>query len=116
MGIHELSPEDVGRLEDVLEWWRNTADADAQRTVPKATEYGAYDLEVIGATLMRLMGWENEPARVGSELGVFFYLLGKVARMASAYADHRLPSDDTLFDATVYSMMMRRIREAGEWG
>ena len=53
-------------------------------------------------------------ARQLAELGCWFYISGKIERAFEALHRHELPSDDTVHDATVYSMMIRRIREVGE--
>jgi hypothetical protein len=102
---------------ELMEWWRGVTEADIDKMLPKVTEYGAYDLSVVGSTLVDMLPWDqNTPERVKQEVGCFFYLLGKMARMASAYKEGRLPSDDTLHDIVVYAMMIRRIRDRGEWG
>lgn len=103
------------RQEELLSWWREVTEQDIAQMLPKVGEYGAYDLSMIGNTLLDILDRENQPDRVGQEMGCFFYLLGKVARMASAYKEDRLPSDDTLHDIVVYAMMIRRIRAKGEW-
>lgn len=97
----------------VKAWWAKTAEADLAGFQPKLAEYGSGDLLAIGTDMATLIKWADAPDRVKAELGTFFYLRGKVARMTTAYEHQRLPSDDTLHDATVYSMMMRRIRARG---
>lgn len=104
------------KQQELLAWWRKVTEVDIHQMLPKVSEYGAYDLSMIGRTLLDVLDRENVPERVGQEMGCFFYLLGKIARMASAYKEGRLPSDDTLHDAVVYLMMIRRIRHFGEWG
>lgn len=96
------------------QWWEETARADWAGFVPKYTEYGSNDLAVIGRTLAGMIGWHDATTAELEELGCFFYLLGKVARMSEAYQRHELPSDDTLHDSTVYTMMMRKARRIDE--
>lgn len=102
---------------ELMEWWQTQSERDLAELLPKVGEYGAFDLQIIGDVLATMSNWDqNTPTRVKEELGCFFYLLGKVARMASAYRENRLPSDDTYHDAEVYAKMVRRIRDRGEWG
>lgn len=96
------------------EWWRQCADDEIARTVPKAVEYGATDLIDIGRNVARLAGREVDD-RQAAELGIFFYLEGKFARWRSAIMEGRDVSDDTLFDIGVYVRMTQRIREFGSW-
>lgn len=115
MGAEGLLSNATPMPDPVEVWWMDTAKDDLDRTLPKAIEYGSVDLEIIGDMLRRLLDWNDAPDRVGVELGISFYLAGKVARMMGAYADKRLPSDDTLLDIVVYGMMLRRTRENGRW-
>lgn len=100
---------------DLELWWDRTSRDDIAACIPKLEEYGSDDLVAIGDDLTRLMKWDDAPDRVKAEVGCAFYLRGKIARQFTAYAAHQLPSDDTLHDETVYSMMMRRIRAVGAW-
>lgn len=104
---------DAGQGGSSLEdWWMETAKADLLAMGPKVEEYTASDLVLMGQFLEH---WLGIPAGSGTEAACVFYLLGKVARAVAAYKEGRLPSIDTLHDSTVYSMMMRRIREVGGW-
>lgn len=98
---------------DIERWWAQTAQADYDGFGPKLEEYGSDDLREIGRDLAKAMKWDA-PDEVLYELGCWFYLRGKLARAMSAIAAHRLPSDDTALDTTVYSMMIRRIRQEGK--
>lgn len=104
---------------EITAWWVKTAQSDADTTAPKAAEYGAADLAIMGTAMESLFpGITDEPherARIGLEMAVAFYTLGKVARLYGAYQQGRLPGDDSWFDLTVYSLMARRIRETGRW-
>lgn len=102
-------------LED---WWRDTAESDLQAVAGKAAEYGSADLDIMGQAMLATSA--VKPAKegdrmVGQEMALAFYLLGKVGRMYGAYANGQLPSDDTIHDITVYSMMLRRVRSEGGW-
>lgn len=107
---HVKLPPDA---ENLLRWWLDTAETDIRKTLPKATEYGSLDLQMVGDALDSLI--KAPPYTLKAELGIAFYLLGKVARLISAYEAGREPSDDTWFDITIYSMMARRLREAKKW-
>jgi len=79
-------------------------------------EYGAIDLELMGQALIEMSGhsWVDPP-QVGQEMALVHYLLGKVSRAVSAFAAGQAPSDDTLRDITVYSLMLRHVRQHGHW-
>lgn len=94
------------------EWWLTTAEDEIARTVPKVREYGATDLVDIGQMLARTMK-RTVSDEEATELGIFFYLVGKVARWQSAVERGERPSDDTLFDISVYCRMAQRTRYAG---
>lgn len=104
------------------DWWRTIAEGDLQKVMPKVQEYTSADLQVMGA-VMEQWGLTRTPdveAVVASDYGGMeaacaWYILGKVARCVAAYREGRLPSEDTLEDITIYSLMMRRIRETGRW-
>lgn len=98
--------------DELIEWWAETAAADAEAAATKAEEYGAVDLVIMGTALETML---PEGEVDGQELAIAFYLLGKIARALSAYQRGETPSDDTFHDITVYSMMVRRIRQNGEW-
>lgn len=112
LGSDDESEPDPDSLEG---WWPATAHADLTACLPKLREYGSDDLVAIGDDLAALMEWHDASDAVKAELGCYFYLRGKTARMHTAYAAHRLPSDDTVHDETVYTMMIRRIRATGSW-
>ncbi|QOR55603.1 MAG: hypothetical protein VM34scaffold347_14 [Phage 66_12] len=101
-------------MDDLGAWWAQVASQDAAEAGIKAKEYGSLDLVMIGAAL-REMGVRAPMDVADSELGVTFYAFGKMARVISALSEGRVPSDDTWHDITVYSTMVRRIRETGQW-
>jgi hypothetical protein len=95
-------------------WWLDLAEVEVERTVPKAIEYSSTDLVDIGRDLARCMGREIDDEEA-AELGVYFYLRGKLARWTGAITNGERISDDTLFDIGVYVRMAQRIRLTGEW-
>lgn len=95
-------------------WWFDLAEEEINRTVPKAIEYSSTDLVDLGRTLAYIAGRDVEDEEA-EELGVFFYLAGKMSRWAGAIKSGRRVSDDTLFDIGVYVRMTQRIRHAGNW-
>ncbi len=95
-------------------WWTDLAASEVERTVPKAVEYGSTDLIDIGMMLGRTVRRQVDEEEA-AELGVFFYLIGKIARWQSAIERGERPSDDTLFDIGVYVRMAQRIRHSGGW-
>lgn len=107
--------------EDLFFWWMHTAIEDFQKTVPKATEYGgskiegSADLMLIGENLAMLVGMHDASDAVKQELGCWFYMQGKVARLVSDYQQHRAGKADTWFDAEIYAKMARRLQETGRW-
>lgn len=108
------APEPLDSERELRAWWFDKAESEIELVVPKAVEYGSTDLIDIGLMLARTMRrtiTEEEAA----ELGVFFYLIGKIARWQSAIERGERPSDDTLLDIGVYVRMAQRIRDAGGW-
>lgn len=108
-------------LTEIAGWWVETSKADAERTIPKAIEYGSADFDTMAQAMLALVGDkfggadDAEKMRVGREMAVLFYLNGKIGRALGAYAKGVMPSDDTLFDIRVYAMMWWRIRSTGTW-
>lgn len=101
-----------GRNQGLEEWWYKTCKDDLDRLMPKVGEYTASDLVLMGQFLAE---WTGLDPKAGPEAACMFYLLGKVARSVAAYKEGRLPSEDTTHDITIYSLMVRRIRESGGW-
>lgn len=95
-------------------WWHDQAEIEIRKTVPKAIEYGSDDLVFIGRTLADLLD-RKVTDEEATELGVFFYEIGKMARWRAAIKDGRRVSDDTLFDLGVYIKMAQRNRAVGGW-
>lgn len=104
-----LNPEQLGELAD---WWQTTSDADFQGMVPKLTEYGSGDIELMGHAMAVIGRFDH---KTGAESACWFYCLGKVARLMQDYHRKVEGKEDTWHDLSVYSMMARRIREVGSW-
>lgn len=113
------SPADPGTsveaLADLRDWWLSTAQADMAMVAPKAVEYGSVELEEMGAALARMMGRSDLSAARRVELACWFYAMGKTQRWTAAVTRGEFVSDDTLTDLGVYTLMVRRAREAGTW-
>lgn len=100
--------------EGLAAWWLHKASQEASAVVPKAAEYGATDLRDIGRDLADCMGREVTDEEA-TELGIFFYLRGKVARWVDAVKRGDRPSNDTIYDIGVYCRMAQRNRDVGSW-
>ncbi len=100
--------------EELRDWWVKRAASDIDSVMSKVVEYGAGDLELIGNELARISGSTWEAHNI--ELGIVFYILGKISRATSAIAAGHLPSDDTIKDIKVYAGMLDYAREFGSWG
>jgi hypothetical protein len=96
-------------------WWITQAESEMLACIPKAVEYGSTDLAVIGRAQGRMMGRDNLTHEEATEYGIFFYLVGKIARWEDALLHGRRVSDDTLHDIAVYTKMMQRTRAVGGW-
>lgn len=105
---------------ELVEWWISTATDDLLSAVPKAHEYGgsqggSADLRLIGANLAELTQREGVPSAILQEMGVWFYVQGKVARLISNYQHGEPGKADTWLDTSIYSMMARRLQATGQW-
>lgn len=108
------------QIRELTDWWLSTASHEIEPMAAKAVEYGAGDLVEIGRKL-RAAGVINGAdsyeyqRKFDAELGIWFYLVGKMARWASAIEEGRKVSDDTLRDIGVYVRMAQRVRAVGSW-
>lgn len=101
---------------ELASWWRAHAEDEIRSVVPKAIEYGSGDLADIGRELARFQGIQEVLTdQRAVELGIFFYVKGKLARWADALLHQRECSLDTLFDLDIYTKMAIRNREVGGW-
>lgn len=122
----EMTMEDqavvLQRLQAVLEdepaavrWWMVHAYEAAQRTLPKAIEYGSVELIEAGRILARLTNQTDRSDQAAMEAQIYQYMIGKMSRWTAAMSRGERVSDDTIFDLMVYATMVRKIRETGEW-
>lgn len=101
--------------QELTDWWMTLAQHEVDQVIPKAIEYGASDLDVMASAMVLLLPKDRRDRRIGLEMAVAFYALGKVARLFGAFEEGKLPSDDTWHDLGVYCRMAQRIRETGAW-
>jgi hypothetical protein len=101
-------------IEDLVHWWCGAADDEIRRTLPKVVEYGATDLVDIGRDLAACMD-RQVTDQEAAELGIYFYVRGKLARWTDAIKRGKPVSDDTLFDLGIYIRMAQRVRQSGGW-
>lgn len=114
-GIEEGPSREEYLAKVLTDWWLQQARVECERTVPKAVEYGAADLEVMGTAMLHLIPRDLRSRQKGLEMALAFYALGKVARLFGAFERGELPSEDTWFDLGVYCRMAERVRQTGEW-
>lgn len=106
--------------DDVVEWLVRLVSDELEPMIRKAAEYGGADLEIMGGAMIALVDRSKFPpdtnwTKLGMEMGLAFYQLGKISRMFGAWAEGRTPSDDTLYDDMIYSLMLRFVRRFGHW-
>ncbi len=114
-----LDSESDDKVGELRRWWLERADSEVEPLIKKAMEYGgegaALDLIQIGQDLARIAGNPDPSIEEATELGIFFYLRGKLARWTAAVTEGRRVSDDTLHDIGVYCRMAQRTRAVGGW-
>ena len=98
----------------VKNWWMGQAEEHADMVTPKMAEYGSRDLVEIGREFSALAGEENLSDEAAYEVGVMFYVRGKVARWSAAVGRGDQVSKDTLDDIVAYSMMVLHNRQEGQ--
>jgi hypothetical protein len=107
---------------ELAAWWRNLADEEIAEVVVKATEYGATDLRDLGAQILEMAGRGRGIQQLpcsydqwATEIGIAFYAMGKLARIAAAIKEGRRPSYDSWHDLGVYARMAQRVHQVGAW-
>jgi hypothetical protein len=110
----ELTAE-TRTVQVLTDWWLDLAQEEVKKVAPKAVEYGSTDLIEIGRDLASMMGWRSLSDEYLAEIGIYFYLVGKMARWRDAIHRHERVSDDTLHDIGVYVRMAQRVRVVGGW-
>lgn len=87
--------------------------------IGKMIEYGgrgrAVDLVEIGRDIALLIGRKEISDAEAVEIGVYFYIRGKMGRWFAAISEGRPVSDDTLHDLSIYVRIVQRAREVGGW-
>lgn len=122
VGQEVAEPEHEALSGPLGDWWEELARQDIAKTVPKAQAYGSKgeDLISVGRQLAELAEKPPpegvDPEQYYAELGVYFYIIGKLSRAAEAFRIGKIPSDDTVFDIRIYSIIWQRIRDTGHWG
>jgi hypothetical protein len=111
--------------QQLIEWWMDKANTDVTQLVDKMIEYGglgrASDLAEIGVKMIELGMPKPDSTEVvdypayAAEVGIYFYMVGKMSRWSAALEAGRQVSDDTIHDLKIYATMVQRIREAGGW-
>jgi hypothetical protein len=103
---------------ELVDWWMDLARIEVDAVVAKAIEYGATDLRDLGLQILEMAGRRGpNPTDDGyaTEIGIAFYAIGKMARIAAAVKEGRRPSLDSWSDLGVYARMAQRVRVAGAW-
>lgn len=120
--LTQIRHDEQAVLDDIRLWWEQVSRLDAQKCIAKLEEYGSSDFDIMAQSMIAIGGeaWSGasdaDKARIGREMAVLFYIQGKVARAFGALQKGRIPSEDTYRDITGYGMILRRIRETGNWG
>jgi hypothetical protein len=93
--------------ERVRFWWLEHAEFEIDGMLAKLMEYGTGDLHEIGRQLMEVgaAGDLDNPQQC-YELGVLFYVVGKVQRALTAARLGLPASTDTWHDLAVYAKMV----------
>lgn len=114
---HAMEDSEATRMRDALtDWWNDRTRSDIEGVVPKAIEYSAVDLIEYGRTLALVMGLKADVTdEEATEIGIWGYLVGKVARWTGAIKEGRRVSDDTIHDIYIYAKMAQRNRDVGGW-
>ena len=109
-----FTPEQVERADRLAEWITAFMARTASAIIPKAIAYGSADLELMGKAMSQVnpkLAENVDP----QELAIWFYVLGKVARLEGGYVQGIEPDVDSWYDLFVYSLMAHYVREHGGW-
>lgn len=113
-GVDNRLPDEEIEHPDWYLWWIDQAIEEADALAPKVGDYGSVDLVWIGRQMAANQGREVEDEEA-AEIGIYWYILGKMGRWSSAVQEGRRPSSDTIYDLGVYCRMALRVRSAGGW-
>lgn len=116
MTIEEPVPDpQADVVAEIKEWWIRTASDDSIAVAEKYREYGATSLCDLGYEMAEMMGWERPAKGLAQQLAVYYFLLGKMARLKTALLKGEPASDDTWLDITCYAMIARKVQASGAW-
>jgi hypothetical protein len=105
---------EYSKAKELMEWWKEQTEAELTMLLPKVSSYGAVDLEIIGHAMAGIAGLELTVSQT-EQMGIAFYLLGKVTRILSSLQAGQQPNPDSWTDAAVYARMGLRANENGSW-
>lgn len=114
-GLEDVPDEKAQRIEELRAFLLRLKDRELDETLRKAAEYGSSDLEVMAQAMLLLVPEAQRDRRLGLQMAIGFYALGKVARLFGAFEDGRVPSADTWYDLHIYGVMGLRVHEEGKW-
>lgn len=103
------------RVRELEQWLHDLEDRIGPETLRKAVQYGSADLEVMGAAMVLLLPADSRDHRLGLQMAIGFYCLGKVARLFGAFEQGHSPTADDWFDLHVYAKMGLKAMETGRW-
>jgi hypothetical protein len=102
-GLMTIEETPMNELAEKLsDWWSEVSIVDIDLTIPKVNEYGSHDLIAQGKAVRPEL--DDAEAAI---YGCMFYALGKVYRALNQLNRGEMPSEDTLFDLSIYAMMAR---------
>ena len=107
--------KEIKALNELRTWWTGLAREDAELVTKKYQEYGNTALLEVGQQLADVMGRSDCTKAEAQELGIWFFMVGKMARWKTAILKGDRVSEDTLDDLAVYATMARRVHEVGGW-
>jgi hypothetical protein len=102
-------------IDGLTEWWIALATGDVKQAAAKAIQYGPHSLIRLGDTLRKLGDDPERDDEKSIEMGIYFYLLGKMERWTDAVLNGERVNDDIIHDMKIYCTMAQRNREAGSW-
>lgn len=100
---------------EIGKWLNAYIDREVGVMLQKAAEYGSVELIEAGRTLSSIMQIDDIPDSWAAENQIYQYVLGKLGRWTAAMRRGEQVSQDTVHDIFVYSLMVLKLRETGEW-
>lgn len=105
MGAEERPPLSLG------DFWREDTERLITMCEPKVIEYGSEDLVELGRDVARMAGRPVPDDGLAYELGVFFYVRGKMARWMNAAVRGEHVNQDSLDDILTYVVLCKYDRK-----